>query len=237
MVNEQNNVFLLENLYNVRHLGGLATAEGKVTKKHKYIRGSAKGSLSEDEKAHFYALGTRVIVDLRYSNEITKVPSPLKDFGDMKYYHVDMMGEFWQMREKGYQDLSELYLDLLDDSQEKIATVFRIFINHKNEGIYFHCTAGKDRTGVITMLMLMLIDVPRDVITANYTESFEHNKARPGYKFLKPEWLKFVYSEPEYIEKAMDHVNLKYGGVRPYLSLIGLTEDEISILKSTLLED
>ncbi len=236
MVQEKNNVFILENLYNVRHLGDIKTLNGEVTKKYKYIRGSAKGSLNDEEKAHFYNLGTRVIVDLRYTNEITKSPSPLRDYEDTKYYHVDMMGEFWQMREKGYADLSDLYIDLLDDSQAKIKEVFKIFINHKDEGIYFHCTAGKDRTGIIVMLMLSLINVPHQVIVDNYSESYEHNRHRPGYKFMKEEWIRFTWSKPEYIEKAIKHLNDKYGGSLKYLEHIGLTNEEINTLKASLLQ-
>ena len=236
MVKERNNLFLLDNLYNVRHLGGMITESGGVTKTYKYIRGSAKGSLSEQEKAHFYDLGTRVIVDLRYTNEIDKSPSPLRGYADMKYFHVDMMGEFWQMREQGYNDLSDLYIDLLDDSQDKILEVFKIFIAHKDEGIYFHCTAGKDRTGIIAMLMLLLVGVPRQEIVNNYAESYEHNKHRPGYKYMKEEWRRFTWSKPEYIERAINHLNEKYGGSAKYLAYIGLTPSEIETLKETIVE-
>lgn len=236
MVQERDNLFLLSNLYNVRHLGGMETSLDSVTKAHKYIRGSAKGSLSEDEKAHFYKIGTRVVVDLRYTNEIEKSPSPLRDYEDMKYFHVDMMGEFWQMREQGYTDLSDLYIDLLDDSQDKILEVFKIFIAHKDEGIYFHCTAGKDRTGIIAMLMLSLVGVARETIVSNYAESYEHNKFRPGYKYMKEEWRRFTWSKPEYIERAIDHLNSKYGGSAAYLSMIGLSDTEIEILKQSIIE-
>ena len=132
-----------------------------------------KGSLNAEEKQFFYDLGIRVIIDLRYENELGKTLSPLKDYLDISYYHVDMMGEFWQMRQHGYTEISELYIDLLDDSQAKIKAVFDIFLKHENEGIYYHCTAGKDRTGVISMLLLDLVGVEEATIIANYSESYE----------------------------------------------------------------
>lgn len=235
MVKKEKNLFKLNALYNVRDLGGLVTEEGNVTKAHKYIRGSAKGEMNEDEKAFFYQNGTKVVVDLRYTNEVDKVLSPLRGYEDIKYYNVDMMGEFFQMREQGYVDLSDLYLDLLEDSQDKIARVMKIFVEHENEGIYFHCTAGKDRTGIISMLLLDLIKVPREIIVSNYAESYENNKDRPGYRHMKEEWKKYVLSNPEYIERALDHVNHKYGSTVNYLYHIGLTEEDLASLRRSFL--
>lgn len=235
MIREENNLFILNDLYNVRHMGGFKTKDGALTKDYKYIRGSAKGSLTNEEKAHLYNRGVRVIVDLRYTHEITKTLSPLKDFNDIKYFHVDMMGEFWQMRERGYVDLRALYIDLLNDSKAKIYDVMKIFLAHQTEGIYFHCTAGKDRTGIIAMLLLDLIGVPRDVIIRDYSESYENNKHRPGYKTMPEEWRRFTYSEPEYMADTLKFLDETYGGAEAYLLKIGLTPTEISALKSTLL--
>ncbi|OQC10866.1 MAG: Tyrosine-protein phosphatase precursor [Tenericutes bacterium ADurb.Bin087] len=236
MVKQENNLFILNNLYNVRDLGHIATKYGTKTRRYKYIRGTAKGTMTEAEKAFFYNLGVRIIVDLRYTKEIDKTPSPMRDYHDIEYYHVDMMGEFWQMREQGYQDMTDLYIDLLDDSQDKLLTIFRIFLKHKNEGIYFHCTAGKDRTGVVTMLLLDLVGVPHSTIVENYSESYSNNLARPGYTSIKSEWRRFILSEPEYMERTLDHLYTKYGGSRAYLSHIGLREDEINALAATIVE-
>lgn len=236
MVKEKNNLFMLENLYNVRDLGQITTKFGTKTRRYKYIRGTAKGTMSDKEKKFFYNLGIRVIVDLRYTNEIDKNPSPLRGYLDTKYYHVDMMGEFWQMREHGYEDMTGLYIDLLDDSQDKLLEIFRIFLKHPKEGIYFHCTAGKDRTGIVTMLLLDLVGVSHTTIVENYSESYPNNSARPGYKFIRPEWRRFILSEPEYMERTLDHLYTKYGGSRAYLSHIGLREDEINDLAATIVE-
>ncbi len=235
MVGEKNNLYLLEKLYNVRHLGGFKTLNGQTLKNHKYIRGSAKGSLNEVEKKFFYDLGVRVIIDLRYAHELTKTLSPLKDYADIKYYHVDMMGEFWQMRQEGYSEISELYLDLLDDSQEKIKAVFDIFLKHEDEGIYFHCTAGKDRTGVISMLLLDLVGVEESVIISNYSESYENNKHRPGYVNMPEEWRYLTYSKPEYMIRALKHLRDTYQNSENYLKIIGFSEEEIARLKQSLI--
>lgn len=235
MVQEKNNLFLLSKLFNVRDMGGFKTENGAITKKYKYIRGTAKGEMDETEKEYFYNLGVRIVIDLRYTEETVKTLSPLRDFKDTKYYHVDMMGEFFQMRNAGYVDLSDLYLDLLNDAQPQIKEVFRLFAKYKDEGIYFHCTAGKDRTGVIAMLLFALVGVDKQTIIANYSESYENNKERPGYKKLPPEWVKFVLSEPAYMERTIDFLEQQYGGVHRYLKQIGLTDEQLEIVKSSFL--
>lgn len=234
MVKEKNNLFILDNLYNVRHLGGLRTRDGKIIKNHKYIRGTARGSLSATEKDFFYDLGVRVVVDLRSGDEITKTLSALRGYKDILYYHVDMLGEFWQVTGTGFNDISDLYLFLLDNSQKKIKEVFDVFLKHENEGVFYHCTAGKDRTGVITMLMLDLVGVSEADIIENYRVSYENNLAF-GVIDLPKEYLHFEFSKPEYMQRALAHLRKTYGNSENYLKLIGFGAEEIELIKRTLI--
>lgn len=234
MVQEKDNLFILEKLYNVRHLGGLKTSLGALTRDHKYIRGSARGKLNEQEKEFFYALGVRVIVDLRSSSEITKTLSVLRDYKDITYVHVDMIGEFWQMFGSEFKDISDLYLFLLDHSQAQIKEVFSAFVKYKDEGIFFHCTAGKDRTGIIAMLLLDLVGVADEDIISNYSVSYQNNLAF-GVIDLPKEYLHFELSNPEYMVRALKHLRDNYQNSENYLKLIGLTAEEIEILKRSLI--
>lgn len=233
MASEKNNLFILENLYNVRHLGGLKTNDGKLIKNHKYIRGSARGSLTFEEKKYFYDLGVRVVVDLRSSEEITRTISALRDYQDIRYYHVDMLGEFWQVAGTGFNDISDLYLFLLDNSQAKIKEVFDVFLKHENEGIFYHCTAGKDRTGIISMLLLDLVGVPEATIVDNYSVSYENNFPA-GYKELPEEYRHFEFSKPEYMKRALAYLKGKYQSSENYLKIIGFSASEIDVIKRSL---
>ncbi|MDL2292822.1 tyrosine-protein phosphatase [Acholeplasma sp. OttesenSCG-928-E16] len=226
----------LEKLYNVRDLGGYHTLESKITKDYKYIRGTAKGTLLDKEKEDIYQLGIRVIIDLRYGDEIIKTPHPLKGYKDIKYYNVDIVGSFKSMVDGNYEDIADLYKVWIDQSKDKFKEVFKIFLNHLDEGIFFNCTAGKDRTGIIAYLLLSLALVSKQDIIDNYSESYQNNLKRPSYQFVPKEQHKYLYSKPLYMEKLIDYVNKNYQNPINYLKEIGLEEIEIETLKNNFLE-
>lgn len=225
----------LNSLRNTRELGGYETQEGSYTKTHCYIRGATPAFLNEEDAKYLYDYGVRVIIDLRGQNEIEKAPNPLKDYKDIQYYHVDVFGDrnaSLVPSNASFKDMGELYCIMLDYLKPNIKKVFDLFLENLDSTILFHCSAGKDRTGVISALLLDLVGCHPYDIVKDYSESYENNREIYDelLKLTTKENEHFLSSDPLYMLKMMDHLSENYGSSRAYLLNIGLTEDDIDDL-------
>jgi protein-tyrosine phosphatase len=144
--------------------------------------------------------------------------------------------------------LEELYIAILTDSAAQFATVARTVLDAARTprpGVLFHCTAGKDRTGLAAAILLSVAGVPREAIVDDYTET-EKNLAlgfaealtglitslgvplTPGLKTLATE------SPASAIETALDWIDATHGDAAGYLRSGGLTDDEVADLRRVL---
>ena len=111
-------------------------------------------------------------------------------------------------------------------------------IENRDKGILFHCSAGKDRTGMIAAILLMLVGVKKEEIVKNYTLSTSNlNPIIDRFSYENDESLKdFLGAEAEHIIKFLDYLEAEYNGAEGYLEFIGFSEKETEILKSSFLE-
>ena len=233
----KNRHYIFENSWNIRDLGGYTAVTGEKTRPYKFIRGTGSGSLSLVDKELLYNDGIRVIIDLRLPYETDKVAHSLKGYRDIRYYNVDLIQHLWPKLDGVYNDLSDLYVDVIENCQHRFFQVFEIILQNDSDGIYFSCTAGKDRTGLIAMMLLLLAGVEHSEIVANYAESFKNNlpMMERGEK-PTPKQLKFFYSEPDYIKRAIALIEEKYLGIHGYLKTIGLSDHQIERLTSLIID-
>lgn len=91
-----------------------------------------------------------------------------------------------------------------------------------------HCTQGKDRTGLIICLLLLLLDVPIDAVTYDYTLSEEGLLPEKETRMVEIREIglteEFANAPREWIGKMHEYLGKKYGGVREYLEVIGVDE-------------
>lgn len=126
-----------------------------------------------------------------------------------------------------------IFKELLSD-YGNIAKIMRLIIR-TDGAVLFHCTAGKDRTGVIIALLLSLAGVSKEDIVADYSMSYSY--IRPIIRDIKkatsglPEWYGVTY--PEIMEDVLEYI----GNSFDYLLNCGLTEEEIVKLKKHLLDE
>ena len=240
----KSHLILLEGAHNVRDLGEYPTKNGGATKKGVFFRADSMANLTEGDIAQLRKLGVTLAVDLRSPEEVLKKPSRLTGVEGIRYEKVPMIDDITTEDLQGDRPMPirELYEKNIDRSQQAFGRVFRLFLENKEGASLFHCTAGKDRTGMLAMLLLELADVPEEIIIDDYaaTEGF----MRDIFEQMSEEMLRMgmkvpestMHSAPENIEAAMEHVRKKYGGARAYLALGGVSSSELDELVSRFAE-
>ena len=205
---------LCEKVKNLRDLGGYQTPYG-ITKFNKVFRSSVPYSLTEDELKYFDDLNLTVI-DLRTEEEVLKKKSVF-DNSEYNYFNVVLKGANYPEKEED--------IEILDD-YEQIRKVLEIIKNSKGS-ILYNCTLGKDRTGVITMLLLLIMGVTDDDIIADYSLSYVYLREdiRKIHE-LNPSLSAFIgNSKLEYMEETLRLFKEKYINIDNYMKILGFTND------------
>jgi protein-tyrosine phosphatase len=172
-----------EGCCNVRDLGGLRTTDGRTTRWGAVVRSEAPDELTGAGWSALVAHGVRTIVDLRNDDErqspggprptgVTTVHVPLDDRADT---------EFWE-RWGRLDGTPLLFRPFLDRKAERCAAAVSAVANAGPGGVLVHCAGGRDRTGLISLLLLALAGVAPDEILADYEVSTE--RLRPLYERL-----------------------------------------------------
>jgi protein-tyrosine phosphatase len=220
--------------WNVRDLGGLYTLNGGQTRWRAFVRSDNLGRLNLEGTQALLAYGVKIIIDLRDTQEIVILPpveiispphliTPL--FHNIPVIDIDRHKGTGSFDHLG--SLTELYVWTLETFKKNIARVISLMANSTEGTIAFYCHSGKDRTGMITAILLDLVEVPRLVIAEDYALSAillesAGETLLPNFDLTPQQYEKmerFLGSPPEAIQAAMHHLDLTYGGA-PWLSLI-----------------
>lgn len=239
---------MFPNLLNARDLGGHLTVDGRETQMKAFVRSDLPNCLTPDGTQALLDYGIRTVIDLRWPEELADLPNPLAQQVDkITYLHHSLFGESYASSDEreaaaGLPD-QHLYQNMLDVFQVEIAQILRAMANARDGGILFHCRMGKDRTGVIAILLLSLVGVPQQTIVDDYALTaimLEEEHKRYLSQFSDPEERKAIAQDqlclPEYAQKTLDHLTIKYGGVNRYLTTIGLSTSEIDLLIERLVD-
>lgn len=233
----------LEGAFNVRDLGGYKTVDGKTTELYKFLRSDALNNLSDDDMDYLYDYGVRHIIDMRSESESEQFSCPMIDFKDIDYFSFPLLDHIQSDGLMGSfpDSMGELYLDLLCNSGDIIADILKTFLSFESGCILFNCTAGKDRTGIISVLLLLLCGVPEETVLADYSTSRMNLEPllASQLELLKKLGINIpshVFdSDPNEMKKAVDYLKSTYNNVSSYLESIGLTQSEMKNLKDMLI--
>lgn len=137
-----------------------------------------------------------------------------------------------------------------DEAAGYFRDAFEIFLNKPEDAaILFHCAGGKDRTGIVSMLLLSALDFDKDIImqdymmtnTANAKQIEEVTAAAEEYTDDPELRYNIIYSAavyPELMEENIDYFTKQYGSVKGFLrEKVGLTDEDFAKLKELYLED
>ena len=154
-------LIVLEKMVNTRDLGGYETQAGTYTKSHKYIRASSPANASKADIQALKDYGVKAVIDLRSDFEKEQQVNPFVDDQDIDFYEVNLFdstkASIVPEEVKQYKDLGGVYIYMLEGMKNKFKDLFDIFLKYPYDGVMFHCSAGKDRTGITAALLLDLM--------------------------------------------------------------------------------
>ncbi|UQS82027.1 tyrosine-protein phosphatase [Bombilactobacillus folatiphilus] len=173
-------IFNFAQTQNFRELGGYPTSDGNYLRWHKILRAGYLSALTPEELNYLKNYGLRYSFDLRSPYERQNWPDPQVDFLTLyqqQLYDVDSqpIGEkLYQTlpAKQQFDGLAGIYQKVVLDhhSQQIFHNFFQLLLANQqpNESVVFHCSAGKDRTGILAILLLLVLHVPVDYITQDY---------------------------------------------------------------------
>lgn len=222
----------LGTMHNLRDLGGYPVFGGE-TAWERLLRGDNPEGLTEEDLRWLLDRGITTVVDLRSEAEAGRKPDQLSGQPEFRYVVCPLL-EADRMPNLE-DDVAAGYFRMLDGS-DLVAKAMRT-VAAAPAGVLFHCTAGKDRTGLMAALLLGLAGSERADILADYqvSETYLADAIRQIRERV-PDLSAFAgASRAEYLSGCLDLLEEKYGSIPGYLRAIGLTEEELTALRGKLL--
>lgn len=235
----------LEGCFNFRDLGGYPTEDGRSVRWRQVFRSDALHLLTPNDVVRLRdELRIATIIDLRSTSELQTEGQGSLAAEAVELHHVPLYDgqrastESWPP----LTTLADRYFFLAEFAKAPIAQVITAIADAKGPAVY-HCAAGKDRTGVVSAVLLSLLGVREEVIVADYTATrenldaiIERLLASEGYQAilaaLPPETM---HAEPGTMITFLERVRARYGSMRGYARAIGVSEAAIDRLTSRLI--
>ncbi|MDR1948955.1 MAG: tyrosine-protein phosphatase [Spirochaetaceae bacterium] len=212
----------LEGLYNVRDLGGYPAGGGQVKWGLLYRAGDLHDPRPQ-AKTYLENRRIRTIVDFRDDRERAEAPDG--EFSTVEKIHVLSIyaGSVLDLRAittgaAGEELMRRLYVSLAAECRSQYRRFFSILSDPENSPVLFHCSAGKDRTGLGAALLLSALGVDRETIVRDYLLSGEYVREKyRDWLAQSPHLEPLMTVRPGYIEAAFEYIETTFGSVEGYL--------------------
>ena len=241
--------YSFEGCFNFRDIGGYLNQDGRRVKKGLYFRAGRQDRMTNKDLAQLSGLNISTQIDLRKQEEVLdQGRGPLEDMG-AKYINISVIPE------GGSEKLNKLvgdtgisgkrYLGYLEFGPTSWLRLFGILADEENLPVLLHCTAGKDRTGVSTAFLLSVLGVSRDIIEADYlltnldTErQADFIESTVGYPegYNREKMISIAGVPKDAMKDFLDGVESKWGSVVEYLEKIGVTQEQMDLVRLNFLE-
>jgi len=233
----------LDGTFNLRDVGGYPAGTGE-TRWRKLYRSDSLHALSPADISELAARGVALIIDLRDDEERAGFPSVLGSLG-ARVEHNPVFATPASQFITADATLADLYDDVIENSGDRLASAVRHIATSGDAPVLVHCTAGKDRTGLVVALALLAAGVDRASVIADYAQTQAH---------LPPELLDAIVqrlraervpnsvnldelirlSPAVALERTLSRVEVSHGSVADFLKLHGVTADELEELRRVL---
>ncbi|MEU7655148.1 tyrosine-protein phosphatase [Micromonospora taraxaci] len=253
---------------NARELGGLVGADGRRVRVGQLIRTPALGRLIDDDLPVLAKLGPACVVDLRDDSEIAVAPAdrltgeprvvclPVHDPEHPVFTYVSAvllghdLNAYAELARQGTAGaMAAIYRWFVTGESARIgfAKAVRLAGRPENLPLVYHCSAGKDRTGWLTVILLTALGVDEAAIRADYLRNNEMTDSLravivEAMRRRQPELdvdavLPVLEVRAEYLDAGYDEVRRVHGSFDAYLrDGLGLTDGDVRALRAQLLE-
>ncbi len=232
----------IKNMFNLRDLGGYrckdkSTGRVSYTKNGVFLRGDSTARLTKAECELLKMSGLTTVVDLRSEHEVKTNPSAFENFDGVDYINIPMLDNINSAitQDQLPYSLGELYCMSLEGAKAQTVQLIKI-LSEADGTVLFNCTAGKDRTGVVSMMLLSLAGVSNEDIVLDYVKT--ESRVQPLIKIQLEQLRKLGINAPESLLHADENsarmflkvLNEKYGGAEKYLKAQTVSDEMVDKL-------
>ena len=253
-------VVALDGGINFRDIGGYSNSQGRTVKWRKIMRCGHLARLSDSDLDTLEAIGVSKIHDFRRSEEQAQSPSCAvrAEFIDDYQISIGDISRFWEFlfdgqltADSSHQLVVNSYRSCIDVVIPAFSRFMRNIVDNADNASVFHCSAGKDRTGMAAALILSALDVPRQTIVDDYMLTIEHYDSDALIEIVEGhlrdakveqwdrDWLiPYCSVHEDNIVAFLEAIDERYGDVKTYLtSALGLSVADLDKMHSCYLDD
>lgn len=226
---------IFTNILNCRDIGGYPTKCGS-TKFGRFLRCGIVDTPEDWEIEKLSMLGVCTVIDLRGTYEATETPLRLERIEGADVYNLPLFELNVATNEGMSLNLAQTYEMIIENYKENIAKILNVIADAKEGVILYNCFFGKDRTGILTMLLLSIAGVSREDIVADYQQTYTYVKSyiQTHRDLLWDSRSEKHYSLPETMENVIDSIEQKYGSVIDYILSTGVSDETIEKIRKKL---
>jgi len=253
-------IIKLDHAKNYRDLGGLTTTDGRHLKNCMLIRGTTLNKLSKKDinlLREKYKLAT--IVDLRTKKEAIEKPDA--SLPGVEYLHCPVLSESvvglsHERRVNSFKSLEmmpsmeDLYISMVTDvSLTNMISVLKKILTMPPErfSLVFHCSAGKDRTGILAALLLLFLGVDRKTVVEDYLFTNKVTKIKAKFVYVSLLVVRmshkiahkiknYFLAQEDYIESALKTLEQRYGSLDNFFKVsLRFSPEEIEEIRNKFL--
>jgi len=244
---------------NFRDLGGYETHDGRRVRWHRIYRSDDLAGLTRRDLALLRSLGIRGVCDLRSAPERSRDPNRSVAGVSVHEMGIEVVGvdpvDLRHRIRTGGLDASEIeatmiaaYRSFVTDHADHWARMLELISNPDNLPTVVHCTAGKDRTGFASALVLLLLGVPEQTVLEDYLATNRYQahtrlwleRLVPIYSFFRTgaaDMAPLLDARPAYLRASLEEIEHGWGGVERYAEQrLGFSSTEQARLRSLLVE-
>ena len=229
---DNNNVRILplEGGFNFRDMGGYKTTSGKSVKWGKVFRSDEMGNLSSSDLEYLNEIPLHTVVDFRSESEKRESPDKIPASVINSYEltinpgnHSNISDVIKFSSENGEEFMKDINRLLVSDSEiiSRYKEFFSLLQDEKKLPLLFHCTAGKDRTGMAAALFLASLGVEEKIIFEDYL--FSNQLLEDKYRILTdsmPQLKALLEVRSQYLQAGFEQIRKDHGSIDNYLQIV-----------------